>query len=48
MIGNTLIVQLDGVPNSFCGSLGNGSMIVGISQELKPHRTRIFALEPAG
>ena len=48
MVGNTPIVQLDGAPKSFCGSVGNGSMIVGISQELKPHRTRVFALEPAG
>jgi cysteine synthase A len=46
-IGKELLEQLDGI-DLFCGAVGTGGMLVGVSRALKAagSRTRIIALEP--
>jgi cysteine synthase A len=47
-IGQELLEQLDSI-DLFCGAVGTGGMLVGVSRALKAagSRTRIVALEPA-
>lgn len=48
-IGNELIEQLDGKIDVYCGAVGTGGMLVGISRALKAGgcRAKIVAFEPA-
>jgi cysteine synthase len=46
-IGEELLAQLPGGVTCFCGAVGSGGMLMGVSQVLKPTGTRIVALEPA-
>jgi cysteine synthase A len=49
-IGRELAQQVDGPIDAFCGGVGVGGMLVGVSQALKAAGSgaRIVALEPAG
>jgi cysteine synthase len=48
-IGDELVAQTGGAISVFCGAVGTGGMLVGVSQALKAGgcQARIFALEPA-
>jgi cysteine synthase A len=46
-LGQELLKQLDGKIACFCGGVGSGGMVMGVSRVLKPTGTRIVALEPA-
>src|SRR5579883_1908124 len=49
-IGEELLQQLDGNISAFCGAVGSGGMLVGVSRALRGGGcpARIVALEPAG
>jgi cysteine synthase A len=48
-IGRELVSQVDGPIHAFCGAVGTGGMLVGVSRSLRAadSSTRIVALEPA-
>ena len=48
-IGRELATQVDGPIDAFCGGIGTGGMITGVSRELRDRgqATRIVGLEPA-
>jgi cysteine synthase A len=46
-LGQELLRQIEGKITCFCGGVGSGGMLMGVSRILKPTGTRIVALEPA-